>query len=135
MKNLLRLFIFIFASVKLTQYVIGGFYFSHSSGFLLYVLGLFVLYFFMRPLLRLVGLPSGGVGFLFMVFLLTLITTHAFTLFISTFSLTDTVVSELIIFGFVLPSKQLTAFWANVFSSLMITVFMWFFAWLCEPHK
>lgn len=135
MKGLLRLFVFVFSSVKLAQYVIGGYLFGHPSSLLLYVLALCVLYFFLKPILRIVSLPSMGVGYLFMTFLLTFITTQALTLFIPLFSIKNTIVSELIIFGFVLPSKHLTPVWANIFSALLITVFFWFFNWLCENKK
>lgn len=135
MKGIIRLFVISFASVKLTQYVIGGFVFDHPSSIILFVLGLTGLYMFMRPMLRLVSMPSNGPGFLFMAFILTTITIQALTLFIPMFGVRPTTISELIIFGFVLPSKRLTAMWANVFSALLITILMWFFNWLCENKK
>ncbi|MFC1622204.1 hypothetical protein ACFL13_02365 [Patescibacteria group bacterium] len=135
MKSSLRMYLLMYLSVRITQYVIGGFSFGDPSAFLLYVLGLSVLHFFLRPLLKFVSLPTKKTGFLFMSFLLTLIATYIFTLFIPYFGIQDTLVSELIIFGFVLPSKHLEALWGMVFSSLLITVLMWFFNWLCEGKR
>ena len=44
-------------------------------------------------------------------------------------------VTELIIFGFVLPSKSLTKTWALVFAALLFTLILNFFAWLCRGRK
>ena len=134
-KNLLRLSVFVTISLKLTQYVIGGYEFGNVNAIFLFILGITVLYFFMRPILGLVSLPDDGVGFLFMSFVLTLITSYFLTIFIPTFSVRETTMSELLIFGFMLPSKHLDVMWSMVFSALLMAVLMLFFNWLCESKK
>jgi len=135
LKTIIRLTFFITIALNVTQYVIGGFIFDNPSAFLLYIVGLTILYLFMKPLLTLISLPSQGPGYLFMSFLLTLITNYALTIFIPNFEIRATTVSELIIFGFVLPSKRLNVTWSLVFSSLMMAVLMTFFNWLCDNKK
>lgn len=135
LKSIIRLAFFITMALNVTQYVIGSFMFDHPSAFFLYIVGLTALYLFMKPLLTLISLPSEGPGYLFMSFLLTLITNYALTIFIPFFEIRPTIVSELIIFGFVLPSKRLNVTWSLVFSSLMLAVLMTFFNWLCDSKK
>jgi len=125
LKSALRVLLFTFLSIKSTQYIIGGFSFG----------GEFTMYFFLRPMLKITGLPNEGPGYLFVVFLMTLVTLYVLTIFLPMFMIMPTVISKLLIFGFVLPSKQLTAQWSLVFSSLLITVLIWFFGWLCNPKK
>jgi len=135
MKTILRLFLFTFTAVRLTQYVIGGFIFGSPTSFLLYVIGLSTLFFFARPLLKFVSLPIKGTGFLFMSFLLTGIATYLFTLFIPDFGISNTVISEMVFFGFILPAKHLEVIWSMVFSSLLVSVLIWFFDWICDCKR
>lgn len=135
LKTIIRLAFFIIIALNITQYVIGSFVFSHSSALFLYVIGLTVLYMFMKPLLTIIALPDEGPGYLFMSFLLTLITNYALTIFIPNFDLRSTTISELIIFGFVLPSKRLNMMWSLVFASLLMAVLMTFFKWLCDVKR
>ena len=134
-KTIIRLSLFIVISLNVTQYVIGTFEFTHPSSVLLYVAALTVLYLFMRPLLMLISLPNEGPGFLFMSFILVLITNYVLTLFIPFFDLIPTTISELNILGFVLPSKRLNVMWSLVFSSLLIAVIMAFLTWVCENKR
>lgn len=134
-RNLIRLAVFSAISLKISQYIVTAYSFSHPSSILLLITGMSILYYFVKPLLRMVSLPDSGPGYIFLTFVLTLITIQALTLFIPFFDLRPTTISELIIFGFMLPSKRLNAFWANVFSSLLIAVLMAFFNWLYEGKK
>ena len=134
-KSIIKLAFFITIALNITQYVIGSFVFDNPSALFLYITGITVLYLFMRPLLTIISLPDEGPGYLFMSFLLTLITNYALTVFIPSFELRATTVSELIIFGFVLPSKRLNIMWSLVFSSLLMAVLMTFFKWLCESKR
>ncbi len=135
LKSALRVLLFTFLSIKSTQYIIGGFSFGGEFTMLWLVVALSALYFFLRPMLKITGLPNEGPGYLFVVFLMTLVTLYVLTIFLPMFMIMPTVISKLLIFGFVLPSKQLTAQWSLVFSSLLITVLIWFFGWLCNPKK
>ena len=134
-KSIIRLALFITISLNITQYVIGTFEFSHPSSLILFTMAMKFLYLFMRPLLVLISLPHEGTGYLFMSFLLTAITNYVLTLFIPFFSLRPTTISELMFFGFVLPSKSLNVTWSLIFSSLLIAVLMTFFKWICDNRK
>lgn len=133
MKSAIRTIIFTYLSVVTSQKIIESLVFNgHSDqNFYLFVLGLAALYFFSKPLLRILALPSSGIGFLFMTFLMTLILMYAFMMLVPLITLVPTTLSNLIIFGFVLPSKSLTAFWSGVFTSLLIAVVYTFLDWLC----
>lgn|GEM_PF-593782 len=137
MKSALRTVLFTYLSVIVSQRVVSALIFTGNSNQSLYlfVLGLSALYFFSRPVLRMLSLPHDGVGFIFMTFIMTIILTYAFTIFVPLLVLVPTTLSHLIIFGFVLPSKSLTAFWAGVFSSLLIAVVYTFLDWLCPRNN
>jgi len=135
LKSLIRLSLFITISLNITQYIIGCFSFDHPSAIILFIMGLTLLYMFMRPLLILISLPNEGPGYIFMSFILTAITVYVLTLFIPFFKIRSATISELMFFGYVLPSKQLSVAWSMVFSSLLIAVLMVFFNWICESRK
>lgn len=135
LKSIIRLALFITISLNITQYVIGSFSFGHPSAILLFTMALTLLYLFMRPILIIISLPHDGPGYLFMSFILTAITIYVMTLFIPFFELRDAVISELMFFGFVLPSKQLNVVWSLIFSSLLMAVLMTFFKWVCDTGK
>jgi hypothetical protein len=134
-KYIIRLLLFSTISIKIAEYIIGGLVFGDISSFLLYMVGIAVMYLFIKSLLSLISLPSEGAGYLFMSFLLTAITTYVFTLFIPNFSVRSTEVSQLIIFGFMLPSKHLNVVWSGIFSALLISVIMSFLKCVCQENK
>ena len=116
------------------MYVIDAFSFGDSpeKSFVLVVLALSLLYYFLKPILAVVSLPRKGVGFLFLSFVMTLVILQVLTLFIPSFSITETELADLIVFGFVLPSKSLTGLWSGVFSALLLSLIFVFFDWLCD---
>lgn len=137
MKIFIRPVIFSYIALFVTQQIVGAFRFGQSliNTFFLVVLGFAILNFFMQPLLKLIGLPHKGPFYLILTFLMTLITFNALSILIPVFEITDTVVQELRIFGFVLPSKELNALWASVVSALAFTVTYNFFQWLSEGKR
>jgi len=134
-KRIIRIALFIIISLNIAQYIIGTFQFGHPSSLILYVIGLATLYIFLKPILTFISLPHEGPGYLFMSFILIFITNYALTAFIPFFGLRPTTISELMFFGFVLPSKDLSVFWSLVFSSLLMAVLMLFLNWVCEDKK
>jgi len=134
-KSIVRAFVFSLLSVRITQYIMDGFEFGGGlRTYLLVIIGLTLLYFLLRPVLTVISLPTDGVGFLFLSFVLTLITLYVLTLFVSSFSVKATTISDLVIFGFVLPSKDLSSLWSSVFSALMLSIVFTFFDWLCSKR-
>ena len=134
MKSALRTILFAYLAVVSSQQIVSAISFrgDSSQNFYLFILGLAALYFFSRPILKIISLPSEGAGFLFMTFALTLILMYVLMLFVPLLTLVPTKISNLIILGFVLPSKSLTAFWSGVFVSLLIAVVYTFLDWLCS---
>lgn len=132
MKSILRCVIFTFISIRCAQSVVGALTFggNYQTTFLLVLMAFSVLLFFVKPLLKIVSLSNQGIGFLFILTLLILITLHLLTLVIPDFYIQPTTLSGLILFGFVLPSKHLNALMAGVFSSLVISVVYVFFDWI-----
>ncbi|MDC0449120.1 hypothetical protein OAL67_00765 [bacterium] len=132
MKAIVRAFVFSLIALKGTLYIIDAFVFEDGVNTMLLVLvGLTLLYFFIRPVLAIVSLPTDGVGFLFLTFTLTFVILYILTLFISSFSIRATTISDLVLFGFVLPAKDLTSIWSAIFSALMLSLIFTFFDWLC----
>ena len=134
MKSFLRTFVFALISVQLTNYLIESFSFgsNFSRNQLLIVLAWALLFHFSRPLFSIISLPKEGIGFLFLNFFLTLVILYVLTVLIPGFKLVEAVFPELIILGFVLPSKQLDLFQTFVYSALFVSFLYTFFNWLCE---
>lgn len=134
MKTALRAFIFSLIAVLIAQNILGGLVFkgNYPQTFLLFVLGLSFLYFFLKPILAIIALPGEGVGFLFITFILTAVFIHVLLIFVPVISIRASHLSNLIIFGFVLPSKNLSAFETSIFSALVISLVYTFFNWLCS---
>lgn len=133
MKTLLRAITFSFIALQAGQYVIKAFDFGLNPvpTFLLIWISLTVLYFFIKPILKIALLPTAGLGYIFMLFVLTFAVLYVLTLFIPAFSIMPTSLSGLIIFGFMLPSKDLTSLWAGVFSAFVISVVYSYLQSLC----
>jgi len=136
MKTALRTILFSYLSIIASQNVVNAISYNgdSSQSFYLFVIALSALYFFIRPMLKIVSLPSEGLGFLFMNFVLTIILIQALLVFVPVMTLLPSEISDLIIFGFVLPSKSLTAFWSGVFVSLVISTVYTFLDWLCPRN-
>lgn len=137
MRALIKSVIFSFLSVQACQYVIGAFHYGlePEKTIFLVVLALAMLSFFLKPLVKLVGLPDSGPVFVFLKMILVLLLLYILTSIIAGFSVVPVELSGLTIFGFELPSKNLTTFWSAVFSSLTISLVYSFFDWLCPKGK
>jgi uncharacterized membrane protein YvlD (DUF360 family) len=134
MKSFLKTFVFSLIAILVTQYLIESFSFgaNHQRNLVLIVIALALLYRFIKPLFAIISLPKAGIGFLFLSFILTLIIIYVLTVFISGFKIKEAVFPELLIFGFMLPSKQLTLLQTFVYSALFVSFLYTFFDWLCE---
>jgi len=136
MKGIIRTFIFVLISLFSTNYVLSSlFYGSDQKTFVIIALALTLLFYLGKPLLATFGLPTRGVGFLFIATILSTLTIYVLTIFLPDFTIMETTLSDLIIFGFMLPSKSLTAFWSALFSAFILSVVYTFFEWLCVSKK
>lgn len=134
MRYIIRVSLFSYVSLYVTQLVVGGFRFGNNSFWILFlvVIALSLLNMLMLPIFRLMSLPDNGLGYTFLSFMLTLVIFYVLSLFVSSFSIAETAISQLSFFGIVLPSKNLTVFWSAVFSALMFSVLFNFLMWLCK---
>ena len=132
MRLFLRFFVFTLISVMVTQFLLNGFEFgsNHNRNYILVVLGITLLYFFLKPILGLVSLPRRGIGFMVINFFMTAVIVYVLTVFVPGFNIKEGFFPELIIFGFMLPSKQLTLAWSLIYSALFVSLVFTFFDWL-----
>lgn len=137
MKKILKMFVYSYISLYVTQSVINGFFFggSHNITFLLVLIGVALLNTFLPPILNILSLPDGGPGGIFLSFLMNLIVLYMLTVLLPFFDVQASVISELIIFGIVLPSKSLTKLSSMVFSALLFVVVFNFFKWLGSSNN
>ena len=136
MKGIIRTFTFVLISLFSTNYVLSSlFYGSDQKTFVIVALALTLLFYLGKPLLATFCLPTKGVGFLFIATILSTLTIYVLTIFLPDFTIMETTLSDLIIFGFMLPSKSLTAFWSALFSAFILSVVYTFFEWLCASKK
>ena len=133
MKKILRTLLFVGLSLYLTQYLMNAFDYGVQTQktMLLVVLALSLLYVIIKPLISIISLPTKGVTFFFLNFVLTGIILYVLTMFLPGFSTKATTLPSLTIFGYVLPSKSLDALWAMVFSALMESTVYLFLESLC----
>lgn len=122
--------------MEATQKIVGGLDFggNYQRNFVLVILALVILNIFMIPLFRILSLPHFGVGFLFLNFVLTLVVLYVLTMFLPGFSIVETKLAQLRIFGFVLPSKELTVFWSAAYSALVLSLVYHFIEWLFDKR-
>jgi uncharacterized membrane protein YvlD (DUF360 family) len=125
-----------YISIQAAQRVIGGFDFgdNYPQTLILVMVALVLLNIFMIPLFRILSLPHFGVGFLFLNFVLTLVILYILTMFLPGFGIVETKLAQLSIFGFVLPSKELTVFWSAVYSALVLSLAYHFIEWLFDKR-
>lgn len=133
MKSIIRVVVFTFISLQSAQYVVKALSFGDDElgTFVLVWLSLSILYFLLKPVLAIILLPSKGLSYVFLLFALTFAVLYVLTLFIPSFSIKPVSLSSLIIFGFVLPSKNLTSLWAGVFSAFIVSTVYSFLQSLC----
>lgn len=136
MKALLRVLTFVFISVLVSQYILGSFDYNGNTNrtTILIVVALTLLYFFLKPVLVIIGLPNKGLGFAFLLLVTTSLVLYVLTVFLPDFYIKATTLQNLNIFGFVLPSKDLTSFWSGIFSALVISIVYTYFDWLSSKR-
>lgn len=134
MKAFIRSFVFSYIAVFVIENLIDGFSFNFESKVLL-VLALSLISLFSKPLLKMLSLPDGGLGYLVILIVLILVTMYILTVFIPNFAFVATTTKNLNILSFVIPSKHLTPWAAAVYSALIYSLTVSFFDWLSKGKK
>jgi hypothetical protein len=134
MRLFLKVITFVSIAVFVSQYILDSFDYGgrESETTLLVITALSLLYFFLKPVLVVIGLPHRGLGFTFLLLLTTSLVLYVLTVFLPDFYIQDTTLANLNLFGFVLPSKDLTSTWSGIFSALVISVVYTYFDWLAS---
>lgn len=137
MRYILRSIVYSFLALKVVDIVIGSFRYDgdYTRTFILVLIAFSLLNLFMTPILHIISMPTNGIPYLFVSFLITLLMVYVTTVFVPGFSVVESVLPETNLFGFVLPAKDLTQFWSLVFSSLLTSLTFDFFTWLSERKK
>lgn len=135
MKSMVRSVLFAYFSIQFSQLLVPAFYYADLKSYYAVLLGVSLLNLFLRSTLSIVSLPTKGVGYLGINFLTTGILLTFLSLLIPSFQIYQAVLSDLIIFGFVLPSKGLSTFWSGVLASLLISLGNYVLDWLCVYRK
>ena len=133
---IIRSLLISYASIYAAQAIVGGFDVGGTKNqtFFLLLIAIALLNMFIVPIFKILGLPDEGLSFIFLSFVLTLVTIYILPMFMPGFTITATELSELRIFGFVLPSKHLTVSWSAVYSALVISLVYHFAEWLCDKR-
>jgi len=128
---------FTLIAIVLTQKFINGFDFgsSYMRNFLLVILALGILNTFMGGILSMVSLPTKGIAFLLINFILTLVILYALTIFLPPFSIVAGNISGFNIYFFVLPSAKLSTMATGVYSALSISLIYTYFNWLSNGKR
>jgi uncharacterized membrane protein YvlD (DUF360 family) len=110
MKSIVRVLVFTFIALQSAQYVIKAFLYGGNDTltFILVWFSLGLLYFLLKPILSIIGLPSKGLSYIFLLFVLTFAVLYVLTLF-----------------------KDLTSLWAALFSAFVVGIVYSFLQGLC----
>lgn len=122
MKTILRTLVFTAISVRFSQYLLATFDFGepYIKNFIFICIALALLYFALKPILGMINLPSSGVGYCVFVILLTFVILYVLTLFIPQFDFIAIKTHNLLIFGYMIPSKSLTEVWSGATGSVIV---------------
>ncbi|HOS88409.1 MAG TPA: phage holin family protein [bacterium] len=131
MKLIIRTFLYSALALRAAVLVVGSLSYSSVSNAFLLILAISLLYFFLKPIISIVSLPTKGSVFFLISFLSTAIVFYALKSTIPEIDFVPATLRSLNIFGYVLPSKELDAFWSMVFSALVTSTVYLFLESLC----
>jgi hypothetical protein len=132
MKKIIRTLLFAYLALYSAQSVVGSFVYQREDTVILSVLGLSILYIFLKPLISIVSLPTRGSVFFLISFLSTLLLFFALSNVLPDLSFQSVTLRSLNLLGYVLPSKDLDSLWAMVFSALTTNAVYLFLESLCR---
>ncbi|OGC50236.1 hypothetical protein A2716_03440 [candidate division WWE3 bacterium RIFCSPHIGHO2_01_FULL_40_23] len=132
MKLILRNIIFSFISLLVVSYYFSGLYFGgeENASLFLVSLGLGLILIFTKPILKVMSLPTEGIGYLVLSFLINLVSLFLLDKFLPSFKLAPGSVRHLKLLVFVVNSSTLSVFWSYVLASALFTLIQQFFGWL-----
>lgn len=137
MRKIVRTVLFVGAALYFAQFLVSAFDFGANpwKNMVLVLFAVSVLYIFIRPLLAVISMPNRGTVFFFLLFLTTGILFYILTIVLLTFAFRETTLPGVTIFGYNLPSKDLSPLLSLVFSALTTSLTYLFLEGLCCPKK
>ena len=134
MKNIIRIVLHIFLSLYFAQWVIGSFRYSDDTTPILGIVALFMLYFFLKPLITVISLPTKGSTYFLILFISTSLVFYALSNVLDDLFFSEVTLMSLTIFGIVLPSRDLTPIMAMIFSAFVTSASYLFLESLCKKR-
>jgi len=133
-KPVIRAVIFSILAINLCGSLVGAFVFGKDflKSYFLFVLAISLLFLLIKPIFKTISLPDKGVGYLLLSMVLTIIVLFVLVYLIPSFAVTAVKIKKLLIFGFVIPSTELTNLQATLVSGILISWAYNFFDWLCS---
>ena len=128
----MRTFLFVTLSLFSAQQIVGSFGYSSSRTVWLSILAVSILFFFLRPIISVVSLPTRGTVFLLISFISTGIVLYVLGNILPDLTFEPVTLESLNIFGFMLPSKELSGVGAMIFSAFIVSFVYLFLEWLCR---
>lgn len=136
MKHILRVFTFVLISVFSSEMLLPFFSFNKDPKTMyLFIVLLFLLFNFKKPILKAVALPDEGLLYLFISFVLTLIVINVYSMFFSYFRIEPVTTPNLLILGVVLTSYNLSKFWSGALAALLISLIYNYLDWVSRRKK
>lgn len=132
MKTALKTLVFVLISLRFSQDILPCFSYGSNanSTFLLVMLALTFLCILLPPILKILGLPSKRPGFFIFLFILSSIVIYICTVFIPDFSLRSAQITNLIIFGFMLPFKSFSPLSGGIMAAFIFSATYVTLGWL-----
>lgn len=136
MKHILRVFTFVLISVFSAEMLLPFFSFNKDPKTMyLFIVLLFLLFNFKKPILKAIALPDGGLLYLFISFVLTLIVINVYSMFFTYFRIEPVTTPNLLILGVVLTSYNLSKFWSGALAALLISLIYNYLDWVSRRKK
>ncbi|NMB69683.1 hypothetical protein GYA27_00565 [candidate division WWE3 bacterium] len=136
MKHLLRVFTFVLIAVFSAEMLLPFFSFGKDPKTMyLFIVLLFLLFNFKKPILKTIALPDDGLLYLFISFVLTLIVINVYSMFFSYFHIEPVTTPNLLILGVVLTSYNLSKLWSGALAALLISLIYNYLDWVSRRKK
>ena len=137
MRGVLRNSIFSYFALLIISKHFDGIVFAGNvtKSMLLVALGIGVIELFVKPIFKLMSLPSEGLWFFILNFLVCLVSLYLLDKVLSGFSIGEGSTLSFTFVGFVVESFKLTQFWAYVSTSVLFSAIFGFLLYLCSGKK
>lgn len=133
MKSFIRKFVLSIISLYITSKLITGFKISQDFSILAKISFLFtILNFFVKPVIKVLTLPLNFVSFGLFSLIINGLTIYLLTYFSPEVKITPWYFPGLNYKGFALPSYNFSFFYTLILISLVVSLIINFFSWICK---